>query len=56
MSICQGGPGLPIFESAVLDYFAHGKVTGINIEPDNLPLQLKSLFEQVIECTLIGVY
>ena len=47
MSMVQGGPGLPIFANAVLVYFSSGTVTRVQIEVDNLPLHLKSLFEQV---------
>ena len=47
MSIVQGGPGLPIFSEAVLEYFSFGKVTGAQIEPDDLPFQLKYLFDEV---------
>ena len=47
MSMIQGGPGLPIFANAMLEYFSSGTVSGIQIQLDNLPLQLKSLFEQV---------
>lgn len=48
MSIVQGGPGLPIFPEAVLNYFSQGTITGVQIEADSLPPYLKFLFEQVI--------
>ena len=40
MSIVQGGPGLPIFSEAVLEYFSFGKVTGAQIEPDPFPAEI----------------
>ena len=46
--IAQGGPGLPIFPDAVLNYFSQGIITGVNIDMQSLPLHLKYLFEQVI--------
>lgn len=48
MSIVQGGPGLPMFSEAVLDYFSRGTVTGFGIELEDLPLYLKYLCEQVL--------
>ena len=45
MSIVHGGPGLPIFPEAVLNYLT---ITGVKIEINSLPLHLKFLFEQVI--------
>ena len=52
MSISQGGPGLPIFPDAVLDYFSNGMVTGVQIELDDLPLHLKYVHEQVISMSI----
>ena len=46
MSISQGGPGLPIFPDAVLDYFSNGT------ELDDLPLHLKYVHEQVISMSI----
>ena len=47
MSISQGGPGLPIFPDAVLDYFSNGTVTAVQIELDDLPLHLKYVHEHM---------
>ena len=52
MSISQGGPGLPIFPDAVLDYFSNGTVTAVQIELDDLPLHLKYVHEQVISMSI----
>ena len=47
MSVIQGGPGFPLLADAVYEYLRTGKTTGIHVEDEDLPLMLKSMFQQV---------
>ena len=47
ISMIQGGQGFPKFASAVLDYFSSRTLIGVQVQLDNLPLQLKALFQEV---------
>jgi len=47
MSIAQGGPGFPGLASAVYDYLTTGKTTNIQVSSEDLPIQLKTIVNQV---------
>ena len=47
MSVIQGGPGFPLLANAVYHYISKGEVAPVQTEDENLPLQIKSLVNQV---------
>ena len=47
MSSVQGGPGFPLLTDSMFHYMSTGEVASVQTEDDNLPLQIKSLVNQV---------
>lgn len=47
MSIMQGGPGFPLLTDSMYHYMSKGEVVPVETEDENLPLQVKSLINQV---------
>ena len=47
MSVIQGGPGFPLLADEVIQYLSTGKSTGIQVADEDLPLLMKSLFQEV---------
>ena len=47
MSVIQGGTGFPLLADEVIQYLSTGKSTGIHVADEDLPLMMKSLFQEV---------